>query len=287
MAVSDHALQLAARANARKSNLAIALGCLPSDRRMDALVFYDFCRAVDDNADEPGPSPTEKRELLDLWKHALTAGEGLPPALAQVLTRRKIDRRLLVEIVLGVEMDIEPIRYQTHEELRHYCWRVASAVGLVSVEIFGCRNPKSRIYAEILGHALQLTNILRDVAEDASVGRIYLPLEDLRKFGVSEAGLLGGNPDGNFRALMAFEAARARVLFSEATHALPPDDADALKPAEIMRAIYERILSRMEADGFRVFRKRYRLSKAEKLLVLIYFRFCRVSFATSKRVGIT
>ena len=287
MAVSAHALQLAARANARKSNLAIALGCLPSDRRMDALVFYDFCRAVDDIADEPGRSPAERRELLGLWKNALTVGDGLPPELAQVLTRRKIDRHLLVEIVLGVEMDIEPLRYQTHEELRAYCWRVASAVGLVSVEIFGCRNSKSRIYAETLGYALQMTNILRDVAEDASVGRIYLPLEDLRKFAVSEADLLRGNPGGNFRALMVFEAARARVLFAEARRALPPDDADALKPAEIMRAIYERILSRMEPDGFRVFQKRYRLSKAEKLLILIYFRFCRVSFATSKRVGIT
>jgi 15-cis-phytoene synthase len=285
--VNGPSLQLAARSNARKSNLAIALGCLPPVRRVDALVFYDFCRAVDDIADEPGRSPSEKRELLDLWKVALTAGERLPPALAQVLVRHKIDRQLLVEIVLGVEMDIEPIRYRTHEELRNYCWRVASAVGLVSIEIFGCRNPKSRTYAEILGYALQMTNILRDVAEDASVGRIYLPLEDLRKFEVSEADLLRGIPGGNFRALMAFEAACTRALFDEAMCALPPDDANALRPAEIMRTIYEKILSRMEADGFRVFQKRYRISKAEKLMVLIYFRFFRVSFATSKRVGIT
>jgi hypothetical protein len=108
---------------------------------MDALVFYDFCRAVDDIADEPGRSPAEKRELLALWKDALLVGDGLPPELSQVLTRRKIDRKLLVEIVLGVEMDIIPLRYQTHE-VRAYCWRVASAVRLVSVEIFGCRNSK-------------------------------------------------------------------------------------------------------------------------------------------------
>ena len=209
-------LQLAARANARKSNLAFALGCLPTDRRMDALVFYDFCRAVDDIADEPGRSSAEKHELLDLWKAALSAGDKLPPALAQVLARHKIDRRLLIQIVLGVEMDIEPIRYQTHEDLRAYCWRVASAVGLVSVEIFGCKNPKSKIYAELLGYALQMTNILRDVAEDAATGRIYLPLEDLRKFGVSEAGILRGDPGGNFSDLMRFEAARTRALFAEA-----------------------------------------------------------------------
>jgi phytoene synthase len=285
--VNGHALQLASRVGARKSNLAFALTCLPPERRRDALVFYDFCRAVDDIADEPGRSPSEKRELLDLWKAALRTGDNLPSALAQVLTRHKIDTRLLLEIVLGVEMDIEPVRYQTYEQLRAYCWRVASAVGLVSVEIFGCRNPKSKIYAESLGLALQITNILRDIAEDAAVGRIYLPLEDLNRFGVTETDLLRGDTDDSFGAVMRFEAARARGLFAEARRALPADDAVALRPAEIMRAIYEKILSRMEADGFRVFQRRYRLSKAEKLLLLVYFRFCPLGFATSRRVGIT
>jgi 15-cis-phytoene synthase len=254
---------------------------------MDALVFYDFCRAVDDIVDEPGRSPAEKHESLALWKAALETGDNLPAALAQVLARHKIDRRLLLEIVLGVEMDIEPLRYQTHQELRTYCWRVASAVGLVSVEIFGCTHPGSKIYAESLGHALQMTNILRDVAEDAGIGRIYLPLEDLRKFGVTEAGLLRGDPGENFCALMRFEAERARGLFAEARRALPLADAKPLRPAEVMRTIYERILSRMEADGFRVYQKRYGLSKAEKLFVLIYFWFRLRFFATSKRVGIT
>jgi phytoene synthase len=250
-------------------------------------VFYDFCRAIDDIADEPGRSPAQKRELLDLWKAALNAGEELPPALAEVLARRKINCQLLVEIVRGVEMDIEPARFQTYQELRTYCWHVASAVGLVSIEIFGCKNNRSRIYAELLGYALQMTNILRDVAEDAAVGRLYLPIEDLRKFGISETDLLEGHPGDKFSALMYFEAARARSLFAEARKALPADDAGALKPAEIMRTFYEKILSRMEADGFRVFEKRYRLSKAEKLWVLISFRLSPRSFATSRRVGIT
>lgn len=279
-------LQLASRAGARKSNLAFALGCLPPDRRRDALVFYDFCRAVDDIADDPARSVQEKRELLELWRTSLTLGENLPETLLEVLERHSVDRRLLVEIVLGVETDIEPIRFETPQDLRAYCWRVASAVGLVSIEIFGCKNPQSKIYAEVLGHALQMTNILRDVAEDAAAGRIYLPLEDLRRFGISEASLLAGRPGDTFGALMRFEAARARSLFADASRALPPDDAKALKPAELMRRVYERILSRMEADGFRVFEKRYRLSKAEKLLVLLYFRFCPVSLATSSRVGI-
>ena len=285
--MNGHTLQLASPAGARKSNLAFALGCLPPDRKRDALVFYDFCRAVDDIADEPGRSVSAKRDLLDLWQIALNTGENLPPALAQVLARHKIDRGLLQEIVLGVKMDIEPTRYQTYEQLRAYCWRVACAVGLVSIEIFGCRNPRSKAYAELLGHALQMTNILRDIAEDSAVGRIYLPLEDLRKFGVTEADLLSGATGDSFGALMRFEAARTRALFVEAKSALPADDAVALRPAEFMRAIYEKILSRMQADGFRVFQKRYRLSNAEKLLLLVYFRFCPLGFATSKRVGIT
>ena len=285
--MNGHTLQLASRAGARKSNLAFALGCLPPDRKRDALVFYDFCRAVDDIADEPGRSASEKRDLLELWKIALNTGDSLPPALSQMLARHKIDRGLLEEIVLGVEMDIETARYQTYEQLRAYCWRVACAVGLVSIEIFGCRNPKSKVYAEFLGHALQMTNILRDIAEDSAVGRIYLPLEDLRKFGVTEADLLSGDAGDSFGALMRFEATRTRALFAEATRALPAEDAVALRPAEIMRAIYEKILSRMQADGFRVFQKRYRLSKAEKFLLLVYLRFWPLGFATSRRVGIT
>lgn len=287
MAVSAQSLQLASRAGARKSNLAPALACLPADRRRDALVFYDFCRAVDDIADEPGRSLAEKRGLLDLWKTSLRTGNSVPPELEEILERYQIDRQLLVEIVLGVEMDLEPMRYPTYEELRAYCWRVASAVGLVSIEIFGCKNPKSKIYAEALGHALQMTNILRDVGEDAAAGRIYLPLEDLRRFGVGEAELLSARPGKNFLSLMQFEGARTRSLFEEARRALQPDDAQALRPAELMRVIYRRILSRMEADGFQVFQKRYRPSKAEKIFGLLYFGFCRAFFATSKRVGMT
>ena len=116
--MNGHTLQLGSPAGARKSNLAFALGCLPPDRKRDALVFYDFCRAVDDIADEPGRSASEKRDLLERWQIALNTEENLPPALAQVLARHKIDRGLLQEIVLGVKMDIEPTRYQTYEQLR-------------------------------------------------------------------------------------------------------------------------------------------------------------------------
>jgi len=284
--VSEPQLQLASPAGAQKSNLAYALGCLPPARRHDALVFYDFCRAVDDIADDPGRSAEKKSELLEMWKTCLTRGENLPEALWAVLVRHHLDRRLLVEIVRGVETDIEPTRFQTYEDLRTYCWRVASAVGLVSIQIFGCKNPASKTYAEFLGYALQVTNILRDVAEDAALGRIYLPVEDLQKFEVSESSLLAGKPSGNFSALMRFETSRARSLFAAARRALSAEDAYPLKPAELMRTIYERILSRMEADNFRVFERRYRLSRVEKLAAFLYFRFWPLSFATSNRVGI-
>lgn len=264
--MNDPKLQLTGGEGARQSNLAFALASLPRDRRDDALVFYAFCRAVDDIADDPKLPPAEKHALLGRWKTA--APEEMPSELAGLIKRRSLNLNLLREIVLGVEMDIEPRPYETYEALRAYCWRVACAVGLVSIDIFGCRHPDSKIYAEHLGHALQLTNILRDVAEDAALGRIYLPREDLARFGVSPRSLFDGRPDGDFLGLMRFEAERAREHFREAEKTLPPEDARALAPAKIMQSSYRKILRRMINDGFRVFQKRYRLSWWEKLLLL-------------------
>jgi len=261
-------LQLADPSGAKKSNLAFALLSLPRDRREDALTFYAFCRAVDDIADDPGVSVVQKTNLLTAWKSALESGTGLPPALDTLIQRRQLDPRLLQEIILGVEMDIEPRHYATSEDLRAYCWRVACAVGLVSIRIFGCTDPASTTYAEHLGHALQLTNILRDVGEDAALGRIYLPVEDLRLFRVSEESLLAGKPGGDFLGLMHHEATRARVLFRQARQSLPRSDARALVPAEAMRAIYEKILQLMTADHFRVFQKRYRVPLWQKVFLL-------------------
>lgn len=280
-------LQLAASAGARKSNLAFALSGLPPARRADALTFYGFCRAVDDIADEPGRSADEKARLLDAWIAALEDGNGLPAELQRVISVHAIPPSLLIEIVLGMKMDIHPVRYETYDELQRYCWRVACAVGLASIRIFGCESPASAAYAEHLGYALQLTNILRDVAEDAALGRIYLPREDLQRFGVDEERLLAGTPDAGFASLMPFEAARASAHFAAAGRMLPEEDRNALLPAEIMRELYRRILSRMERGGFQVFRTRYRISTAEKLGVLLYARLFPRSLATSSRVGIT
>ena len=284
MGLNDIPLSLAPPAGARKSNLAFGLVSLPPDRKRDALVFYAFCRAVDDIADDPARSPADKRTMLGEWKEALQSGRRLPPQLEDVLDRRRVSRSLMLEIVLGVEMDIEPRTYETYEDLRQYCWRVACAVGLASVAIFGCKDPRSRAYAEHLGYALQLTNIIRDVAEDAlMMGRIYLPSEDLRNSGVSSDSILSGRPNGDFNSVMRLQASRARDLFQAARRDFPSTDAKALMPAETMRLIYTRLLSRIEAAHFDVFSRRCRVPTWEKLLILAYAQLR----ATSRRVGIT
>jgi phytoene synthase len=259
-----------ATSGAQKSNLAFALARLPRERREHALVFYNFCRVVDDIADDETRPAAEKQTLLDQWKSALETGHGLPTPLSHIISAHRIDRQLLIEIILGVEQDIHPRDFATYEDLRKYCWRVACAVGLVSIEIFGCRDPQSKTYAEQLGHALQMTNILRDVGEDARLGRVYLPLEDLERFGLTAEMIRQERPGTGFKDLMRFEAARAHAYFQGAKAAFPRTDARALAPAEAMRAIYKKILTRMEADHFRVFAKRYRVPLWQKLLLLAW-----------------
>ena len=278
-------LELVRAEGARQSNLAFALGGLPPERRADAMVFYDFCRAIDDIADGDSLAPTGKARLLDRWKTALSHRQQLPPSLHTLIEKYQLDTTLFIEIIRGVEMDIDPRPYETYEDLRAYCWRVACAVGLVSIEIFGCRSPLSKTYAEHLGQALQLTNILRDVAEDAAMGRIYLPQEDLRRFGVTSSNLLRSHPESGFADLMRFEAQRAEDLFRKTREVWPKEDATALLSAEIMRVFYQKLLARMKSDGFRVFQKRYRLGKLEKLFTLIYARLSALT--ASRRVGMT
>lgn len=266
--MSEVSLSLASSEGAKASNLALALAALPADRRRDALTFYAFCRAVDDIADDSGRSADEKRQVLDAWRTAFQTNSGLPPELMDMIHRRDLSPVLFVAIVQGMEMDIEPQLYSSYAHLQTYCWPVACAVGQVSVQIFGCTRAESFTYADELGYALQLTNILRDVGEDARLGRIYLPLDDLARFGVSESSLRQGKPDGDFLGLMRFETTRARQHYAAAARAFHAEDRRALVAADIMRRTYEKLLSRMEEDGFRVFEKRYRLGKWEKLGIL-------------------
>lgn len=256
-----------------KSNFALAFLALPRERRADLTTFYAFCRVVDDIADEPGPSAAEKATRLNAWRRALHAGFPGEPELAgevrALMAKYAIAPGLLEELVEGCAMDLAPARYETFDDLLRYCYRVASVVGLTSIEIFGCRSPRARDYAVTLGYALQVTNILRDVAKDlANGGRIYLPREDLTRFGVSEEDLAQRHGGPGFAALMAFETERAEALYARAETELPAEDRRALAPARIMGGVYHRLLKKMRRDRFRVFERSYRLNKLEKLTIM-------------------
>jgi phytoene synthase len=251
-----------------KSNLALAFVALSRERREDITVFYAFCRVIDDIADSTELAVQEKTRDLTAWRRWLREPKPDEPALARdlrdLMAKYSLTPAMLEEIIDGVEMDLVNVRYDTFEALRVYCYRVASAVGLVSIEIFGYRNPACREYAIQLGLALQVTNIIRDVGKDLSNGRIYLPQQDLARFDYPEADLHLRKYNEPFRRLMEFEAARAEEFFAKAADLLPREDRRSMVAAEIMRSVYQALLRRMRADGFRVFERDYRLSRIEK-----------------------
>jgi 15-cis-phytoene synthase len=251
-----------------KSNLALAFVALNRERREDITVFYAFCRVIDDIADSTELSVQEKTRDLIAWRRWLRQPTPDEPALAPdlrgLIAKYPLTPEMLEEIIDGVEMDLSNVRYDSFEELRVYCYRVASAVGLVSIEIFGYRNPACRQYAIQLGLALQMTNIIRDVGKDLSSGRIYLPQQDLARFDYSEEDLRLRKYNEPFLRLMKFEAARAEEFFAQAANLLPRDDRRSMVAAEIMRSVYQSLLRRMKKDGFRVFEKEYRLTRLEK-----------------------
>ena len=251
-----------------RSNLALAFLSLGRERRRDITTFYAFCRVIDDIADAVDLSGEEKKRQLDLWRESLPGprpGEPvLAPEIRRLINKYSLGVEMLEEIIAGVQMDLANVRYATFAELRVYCYRVASAVGLVSIEIFGYRNPACKEYAVQLGLALQMTNIIRDVEKDLRQGRIYLPQEDLARFNYSETELQDRQYDERFIQLMSFEAQRAEDFFARAAALLPPEDRQSMVAAEIMAAVYHALLRRMQADQFRVFAEEYRLTKLEK-----------------------
>ncbi|HZR06647.1 MAG TPA: squalene/phytoene synthase family protein [Candidatus Udaeobacter sp.] len=251
-----------------KSNLALAFVSLGRERKRDITVFYAFCRVIDDIADSPELNVVEKQVRLAKWRRMLHARAQDEPLLArdvrQLIAKYSLPIDMLEEIIAGVEMDLSALRYLTFEDLRIYCYRVASAVGLVSIEIFGYRNQRCKQYAIELGLALQMTNIIRDVGKDMQNGRVYLPQEDLARFHYSEMELMQGHYNERFVELMGFQAQRARQFFARAAAALPAEDRRAMTPAEIMGSVYRGLLRRIELDKFRVFEKDYQLSKMEK-----------------------
>lgn len=260
-------------ANARATSFYYAFVFLPPEKRRAIEAVYAFARRGDDIADS-GLSPADAAEGLARYRQALEAcyaGDksrlDSPElrALAESIQRFKILRQPFEDLILGLEMDLTQKRYETFEELSLYCYRVASAIGLISIEIFGYRNPRARDYAVHLGTALQLVNILRDIQSDARRGRIYIPQEDLERFGLRPGELLAGAYHDPFIELMQFECDRARRYFDLARQMLPPEDRRSLVAAEIMAAIYWRLLGRIRKRCYNVFGERARLSRPLKL----------------------
>lgn len=247
---------------------------LPPRKRNAIVAVWDFCRAVDDAVDEAEAGADAAPELR-AWRCELAACyEGEPKtsqgrSLQPYIGEFSLPRTPFEELIDGVEMDLHHPRYETFDALVEYCRRVASTVGLVCVEIFGYRDPRARDYAINLGLALQLTNIIRDVAADLAHGRVYLPLEDLRRFGCIEDDLRAGTVTPPVRALLEFECGRAHDYYRRAHEMLPKGDARQLVAAEIMGGIYYGILTRIERSGYDVFSRRIRVPRPIRALIAL------------------
>jgi 15-cis-phytoene synthase len=267
------------RAITRKSasNLALAFVMLPRAKRDAMSALYAFCRMVDDVADEESVPVEKRRAQLTAWRRDIRrACDNETPEFAVNLELQPVIREfrlpfaLFDELIKGCEMDLEAQRYETFEQLEVYCHRVASVVGLLSIEIFGYRNPACRDYAVHLGKALQLTNILRDVRTDAGHGRIYLPLADLRTFGVTPDEILRSEYSDRYGELAGHQAARARNFYRLARETLPAEDRRAMVAAELMGSVYWRLLLKLESQQFNVFGPQpARLGRGYKILLIL------------------
>jgi len=261
-----------------RSNFYYAFLALPKPRRDALYAVYAFCRTVDDVADLAGgrgADVAEQRRELARWRSDVAlcyARDGVPAhpiarALAEAVRAFAIPRDALLAIIDGVEMDLDRVRYETVEDLYPYCYRVASAVGLCCIEIFGYTDPRAREYAVKLGTALQITNIIRDVGADARDGRVYVPRQDLGRFGVTEDDLRAGRHSERFVQLMSHQAARAREFYRAARESFPTVDARSLVPAEIMGRIYLALLEEIEARRFQVFGDRITVPTTRKVAI--------------------
>ena len=245
---------------------------LPPEQRQAITALYAFCREVDDVVDECHDVSLAQIKL-DWWRQEVErifTGTPTHPvgfALQDVLTRFKLPQEQLLEIIDGMAMDLSQTRYLDFKGLQLYCYRVASVVGLLSVEIFGYENRQTLKYAHDLGVALQLTNIIRDVGEDARRGRIYLPIEDLQRFGVPAKDILEARYSDAFRELMAFQAERAEHFYEQAFAHLPAGDRKAQRPGLVMAAIYRTLLREIAADGFQVLDRRISLTPVRKVWI--------------------
>lgn len=266
----------------RDTNFYYSFVVLPPQKRQAIIAVWDFCRAVDDAVDENrqgaqsevfGSTHQAHDDILEWRAELARCYDGYAPHTLQgrrlkpFVERFRLPRRAFEDVIDGVAMDLEQHRYDTFEQLFEYCLRVASAVGLICVEIFGYRDDRSRDYAVQLGVALQLTNIIRDVAVDLADGRVYLPQEDLRRFGCSEEDLRSGQVTERVRALIRFQCERARSYYEKAEHVLPSADGRALIAARIMAAIYFEILRSIERAHYDVFSRLIRVPRPRRAVI--------------------
>jgi len=265
---------------ARDTNFYYSFLVLPPDKRQAIIAVWDFCRAVDDAVDEAGVGEPARSQVAR-WRTELGAVfDGRPPQtsqgrmLAPLVKQFNLPRAAFEALIEGVEMDLDSRRYESFTDLYEYCIRVASAIGLICLEIFGYDDPRSREYATDLGVALQLTNILRDVPEDLSRGRVYIPQDELRAHGCTEGDLArevseGGNGvrSPNVKALLRQQADRARTYYCKAAAELPLVDRRRLAAAEIMSAIYRGILSRIERADYDVFSRVVRIPRPQRAVI--------------------
>lgn len=259
-------LDAAAILRASQSSFTPAFRLLPADRRRDLVTFYAFCRTADDIADAGDHSHADRYAALEAWRAGFRDAQmrGLPDNLRELIHRRPLDTRLFLELLDGTATDLAAaVRMATRADLDLYCHRVAGTVGQLCLPIFGADPQRARDYAETLGRALQYTNILRDTGPDLRRGRIYYPLDEL-----AAAGLDTSNFPTNAEDYLQAFSCRADELFARADAISPPEDARALRPARIMAAIYRALLRKMQRDGLRVTKKRYRLSAPEKFLAI-------------------
>jgi 15-cis-phytoene synthase len=260
------------------SNLALAFVLLPKEKRDGMSALYAFCREVDDVADDEAVPALQRARALAEWREDVRAAcSGGRPQFAVNQELQEVIRRhpgltfeLFDDLIRGVEMDLNIKRYANYDELEQYCYRVASVVGLLSIEIFGYENPRTREYAAYLGKALQLTNIVRDVKADAERGRIYFPLDELTRFGVTESEILNGEYSPRFRELATSVGARAKHFYQLANDTLPREDRRAMAAAELMGSVYWRLFQKLEAQQFNVFGPTLtRVSKGQKIMLIL------------------
>jgi phytoene synthase len=258
------------------SNFYLSFFFLPRERRNGISAVYAFSRLVDDAVDE-AKEEAQAREEIRLWRRRLhlcyngaeAFDHPILPELKDAIGRFRIPKNYFLDLLTGVEMDLAKRRYETFRELETYCYHVAGTIGLLCNAVFGLDEERARRYAVLLGTAFQLTNILRDVGSDLERGRLYLPREELREFGVAESDLIERKVSPRFLQLMRFQAERAEGYFQKAFKTLPADERKKLLPAEIMAAVYRRLLEKLRRENFPVFEKKVSLSKPEKLWLVL------------------